>query len=123
MKPTPFACPPCAMDNICTDDGHYICAHCAHDWPAAGASTAADADAATAIVRDANGNTFAGGRTAAGGEAPTLDGLSMAFNMSRAVKPVRLAGGGHAAIGKMEACGWFRAQRVLPEATMNGMRS
>lgn len=105
------------MDNTCTDGGHYICAHCAYEWPAANASTAAAADAATAIVRDANGNTFAGAGTAASGKELALNGLSITFKMDPTVKRIRLAG------GRIEACGWFRAQGVLSEASMSGVRS
>lgn len=84
------ACPLCAMENTYPDGDNYICADCAHEWPASGATSATEAEV---VVRDVNGNVLIGGDTVTVIKDLKVKGSSIPLKQGTVIRNIRLVEG------------------------------
>ena len=84
-------CPSCGSAFTYEDGPLLICPECAHEWTAAQADAAEEAD----VVRDANGNVLADGDTVTVIKDLKIKGSSQVLKVGAKVKNVRLVGGDH----------------------------
>ena len=81
------ACPRCGQDNTYVDGALRICADCGHEWPA---QADAGAVAATAVVRDCNGNPLADGDTVVVIKDLKVRGASIPLKQGTLIRNIRL---------------------------------
>ena len=94
-------CPACGSAFTYEDGPLLICPECAHEWTAAQADAAEEAD----VVRDANGNVLADGDTVTVIKDLKMKGSSLVVKVGTKVKNIRLVGGDHNIDCKIEGFG------------------
>ena len=94
-------CPACGSAFTYEDGPLLICPECAHEWTAAQADAAEEAD----VVRDANGNVLADGDTVTVIKDLKIKGTSQVLKVGAKVKNIRLVGGDHDIDCKIEGFG------------------
>ena len=94
-------CPACGSAFTYEDGPLLICPECAHEWTAAQADAAEEAD----VVRDANGNVLADGDTVTVIKDLKIKGTSQVLKVGTKVKNIRLVGGDHNIDCKIEGFG------------------
>lgn len=94
-------CPACGSAFTYEDEPLLICPECAHEWTAAQADAAEEAD----VVRDANGNVLADGDTVTVIKDLKIKGTSQVLKVGAKVKNIRLVGGDHNIDCKIEGFG------------------
>ena len=94
-------CPACGSAFTYEDGPLLICPECAHEWTAAQADAAEEAD----VVRDANGNVLADGDTVTVIKDLKIKGTSQVLKVGAKVKNIRLVGGDHNIDCKIEGFG------------------
>ncbi|HEX7113063.1 MAG TPA: zinc ribbon domain-containing protein YjdM [Mizugakiibacter sp.] len=83
------ACPQCAMENTYPDGGNYVCADCAHEWPAAGAVESAE----DVAVRDVHGNVLQSGDSVLVIKDLKVKGSSIPLKQGTVIRNIRLVDG------------------------------
>lgn len=83
------ACPQCAMENTYPDGDNYVCADCAHEWPAAGVAESAE----DITVRDAHGNVLKSGDTVLVIKDLKVKGSSIPLKQGTVIRNIRLVDG------------------------------
>lgn len=90
------ACPVCQMENTYPDGDQFICADCAHEWPAVAPAAAADAnDDEVLVVKDANGNLLADGDSCVLIKDLKVKGSSITLKAGTKIRNIRLVDGDH----------------------------
>ncbi|WP_027014380.1 zinc ribbon domain-containing protein YjdM [Comamonas composti] len=87
------ACPQCTLENTYPDGDHFICPDCSFEWPQQEGSEDAQADEASKVVRDANGNPLADGDAAILIKDLKVKGASSVLKKGSKVKGIRLVDG------------------------------
>ena len=87
-------CPKCLAGNVYFDGTLWNCPDCFHDWSAGGRSSAPEQEAASTVVRDANGNQLHDGDTVTVIKDLKVKGSSSALKAGTKVKNIRLNPGG-----------------------------
>lgn len=86
------ACAKCNSVYTYEDGDNYVCPECAHEWSKA---AIADADEATKVIRDANGNVLQDGDTITVIKDLKVKGSSSVVKVGTKVKNIRLVDGDH----------------------------
>jgi protein PhnA len=86
------ACPKCNSVYSYEDGGNYVCPECAHEWSK---TAVADADEATKVIRDANGNVLQDGDSITVIKDLKVKGSSSVVKVGTKVKNIRLVDGDH----------------------------
>ena len=82
------ACPVCSKENTYEDDGNYLCADCAHEWPVKiNEEENKESDGA---VRDANGNLLSEGDAVILIKDLKVKGSSTVLKKGTKIKSIRL---------------------------------
>lgn len=86
-------CPECAAQDTYQDGEHYICPHCAHEWPVAAEPT--DSVDEARVVLDSNGNPLATGDAVILIKDLKLKGSSNVIKKGTKIKSIRIVEGDH----------------------------
>jgi protein PhnA len=101
IMPAAPACPRCAMENTYPDGENFVCADCAHEWPALEPSRGDDD--ADEFVKDSNGTVLANGDAVVLIKDLKVKGSSITLKVGTKVKSIRLVDGDHEVDCKMDA--------------------
>jgi protein PhnA len=93
------------MENTYPDGASYICADCAHEWPAAAPAAAAAEESASRAVKDANGNVLAEGDAVILIKDLRLKGSSQSLKGGTKIRNIRLVDGDHEIDCKVDGVG------------------
>lgn len=85
------ACPQCSLDNTYPDGDNYVCPDCGFEWPQADAAAEGDADSGP--IKDANGNPLADGDTVILIKDLKVKGSSIVLKKGTKIKGIRLPEG------------------------------
>lgn len=80
------------MENTYQDGDNFICADCAHEWPAV--ATAAEDD--SEVIKDANGTVLQNGDSVILIKDLKVKGSSGTLKQGTKIKSIRLTSGDHA---------------------------
>ena len=118
MSDTLPPCPQCGLENTYPDDDQYICPDCAHEWPPADATTAAEADEAQGPVLDAHGTALTEGDAVILVKDLKVKGSSSGLKKGTKIKGIRLVDGadGHNVDCKTELGGMLLKSEFLKKA-------
>ncbi|MER1968887.1 zinc ribbon domain-containing protein YjdM [Castellaniella sp. GW247-6E4] len=86
-------CPECAAQDTYQDGGHYICSHCAHEWPVEAESVGSVDD--VRVVLDSNGNPLVTGDAVILIKDLKLKGSSSTLKKGTKIKSIRIVDGDH----------------------------
>lgn len=103
---TQTQCPQCSSENIYEDGNLWICPECSHEWSASDLEPEA-VEAASSIIKDANGNPLQDGDTVIVIKDLKIKGSSSVVKGGTKVKNIRLAdaGDGHDISCKIDGFG------------------
>ena len=73
------------MENTYPDGANYVCADCAHEWPAAAAAAESGV-----VVRDSNGNVLAAGDSVVVIKDLKVKGSSIPLKQGTVIRNIRL---------------------------------
>ncbi|MGB6243291.1 MAG: zinc ribbon domain-containing protein YjdM [Castellaniella sp.] len=86
-------CPECAAQDTYQDGDHYICPHCAHEWPVQ--AEPAEAVDEARVVLDSNGNPLVTGDAVILIKDLKLKGSSSTLKKGTKIKNIRIVDGDH----------------------------
>ncbi|MDQ3364770.1 MAG: zinc ribbon domain-containing protein YjdM [Myxococcota bacterium] len=98
MDEAALECPQCAEANVYPDGDNLICADCAHEWPAAAATVAADEAHEVledGVIRDVNGVELKHGDSVVLIKSLKLKGSSTMLKMGTKITNIRIVDGDH----------------------------
>jgi len=102
------------MENTYPDGDHYICADCAYEWPIV---TKVEAEEATEVIKDANGNVLQDGDTVILVKDLKVKGSSITLKQGTKIKNIRLASGDHAVDCRIDGGSYMLKQSFLKKVT------
>ncbi|MCK2158186.1 zinc ribbon domain-containing protein YjdM [Exiguobacterium sp. 17-1] len=94
-------CPNCGSAYTYEDGNVLMCPECAHEWTAADAAAAEEAN----VIRDANGNVLSDGDTITVIKDLKVKGTSLVVKQGTRVKGIRLVDGDHDIDCKIDGLG------------------
>ncbi|RDB32429.1 zinc ribbon domain-containing protein YjdM [Exiguobacterium sp. RIT594] len=94
-------CPNCGSAYTYEDGNVFVCPECAHEWTAADAAAAEEAN----VIRDANGNVLSDGDTITVIKDLKVKGTSLVVKQGTRVKGIRLVDGDHDIDCKIDGLG------------------
>ncbi|MGE6556365.1 zinc ribbon domain-containing protein YjdM [Exiguobacterium artemiae] len=94
-------CPNCGSAYTYEDGNVLVCPECAHEWTAADAAAAEEAN----VIRDANGNVLSDGDTITVIKDLKVKGTSLVVKQGTRVKGIRLVDGDHDIDCKIDGLG------------------
>jgi protein PhnA len=106
-------CPKCKSEFTYEDAGLLICPECAHEWPAAPATTQQGAEEAAPVVRDAVGNILVEGDTVTVIKDLKVKGSSLVVKVGTRVKNIRLVEGDHDIDCKIDGIGAMKLKSMF----------
>ncbi|GAB2985569.1 zinc ribbon domain-containing protein YjdM [Nocardioides montaniterrae] len=83
-------CPECASEYTYPLGDLMVCPECAHEWSPSEAAAEADAEAAAAVIKDANGNPLADGDDVVIVKDLPVKGAPKAIKAGTKVRGIRL---------------------------------
>ncbi len=108
------SCPQCTLENTYQDEGNYICADCAYEWPAVEPHGEADDEAA--VIVDSNNNPLADGDSVILIKDLKVKGSSTSLKKGTKVKSIRLVSGDHEVDCKIDGVSYMLKACFLKKA-------
>ncbi len=96
-------CPACASAYTYENGLLLVCPECAHEWSSV--ASAAPAETAARVIRDANGNALADGDSVTVIKDLKIKGTSLVVKVGTKVKNIRLVDGDHDIDCKIDGIG------------------
>lgn len=107
------ACPQCTLENTYQDGDNFVCADCAHEWPAAAQQ---DDEDSGAVIKDSNNNPLTDGDSVILIKDLKVKGSSMTLKKGTKVKSIRLVDGDHEVDCKIDGASFMLKACFLKKA-------
>lgn len=109
------SCPQCALEDTYQDGPHYICPHCAHEWPTAAEETP-ETDNDAVQIKDCNNTPLVDGDAVILIKDLKVKGSSITLKKGTKVKGIRLVSGDHEVDCKIDGTSFMLKANFLKKA-------